>query len=115
MDDNEASMDRHRFTGEMLSPGAASGRLVFLQSDFTLLGPDQRRATGIEQELDRFEEHIDGLAEELGQMISALEAEAANYPSPDRADASLFHQGPQVSSGCVPGNSGSCPLRRDGD
>ena len=45
MDDNQASRDRHRFTGEMLSPGAASGRLLFLQSDFTLLGPDQRRAT----------------------------------------------------------------------
>ena len=42
-----------------------------------MLGPDQRRATGIEQELDRFEEHIDGLAEELGQMISTLEAESA--------------------------------------
>jgi phosphotransferase system enzyme I (PtsI) len=61
----------------MLSPGVAAGRLAFLQSDFTLLGPDQRQASGIEQELDRFEDHIDGLAEELGQMISALEAESA--------------------------------------
>lgn len=78
MDDSQASTEQHRFTGEMLSPGAASGRLIFLESDFTLLGPDQRRATGIEQELDRFEEHIDGLAAELGQMISALEAESAS-------------------------------------
>jgi phosphoenolpyruvate-protein phosphotransferase len=78
MDDDKANMDGRKFVGEMLSPGAATGRLAFLQSDFTLLGPDQRRTSGIEQELDRFEELIDGLAEELGQMISALEAESAN-------------------------------------
>jgi phosphoenolpyruvate-protein phosphotransferase len=78
MMDDEANMDGHRLAGEMLSPGAAAGRLAFLQSDFTLLGPDQRRASGIEQELGRFEEHIDGLAEELSQMISALEAESAD-------------------------------------
>jgi phosphotransferase system enzyme I (PtsI) len=78
MDDNQANTDGRGFVGEMLSPGTATGRLAFLQSDFTLLGPDQRRASGIEQELDRFEAHIDALAEELGQMISTLEAEAAD-------------------------------------
>jgi len=76
--DDQATMDGRRFAGEMLSPGAAVGRLAFLQSELTLLGPDQRRASGIEQELDRFEEHIDALAEELSQMISGLEAESAD-------------------------------------
>jgi phosphotransferase system enzyme I (PtsI) len=76
--DDQTSMDGRKYTGEMLSPGAATGHLAFLQSDFTLLGPNQRRASGIEQELGRFAEHIDGLAQELNQMISALEAEAAD-------------------------------------
>lgn len=78
MEESETSTDGRRFVGEMLSPGIAAGRLAFLQSDFTLLGPDQRRASGIEQELDRFEEHIDALAEELGEMIATLEAESAD-------------------------------------
>jgi phosphotransferase system enzyme I (PtsI) len=76
--DEETSTDGRRFTGEMLAPGAATGRLAFLESDFTVLGPDQRRASSIKQELDRFEEHIDGLAEELSHIISALEAESAD-------------------------------------
>jgi len=71
-------MDDGKYVGEMLSPGAAKGRLAFLQSDFTLLGSDQRRAGTVEQELDRFEEHIDGLAEELSKTISTLEAESAH-------------------------------------
>jgi phosphoenolpyruvate-protein phosphotransferase len=71
-------MDGRRFIGEILSPGTATGRLAFLQSDFTLVGPNQRRAGGIEQELERFEEHVDCLAEELSQMISALESDSAN-------------------------------------
>jgi phosphoenolpyruvate-protein phosphotransferase len=70
-------MNDGKYAGEMLSPGAAKGRLAFLQSDFTVLGPEQRRAGGTEQELDRFEEHIDGLAEELNEVIVTLEAEAA--------------------------------------
>jgi phosphotransferase system enzyme I (PtsI) len=74
----ETSTGRRRFTGEMLSPGAATGRLAFLESDFTVLGPDQRRASSVEQELDRFEEHIDGLAEELSHIIAELEAESAD-------------------------------------
>jgi phosphoenolpyruvate-protein phosphotransferase len=76
--DEEISTDGRRFTGEMLSPGAATGRLAFLESDFTVLGPDQRRASSIEQELDRFDEHIDGLAEELSHLIAALEEESAD-------------------------------------
>ncbi len=60
MDEDGVNKDERKFTGEMLSPGVTTGRLTFLQGDFTLLGPDQRRASGIEQELDRFEEHIDG-------------------------------------------------------
>jgi phosphoenolpyruvate-protein phosphotransferase len=77
MDEDGVNKDERKFTGETLSPGVTTGRLTFLQGDFTLLGPDQRRASGIEQELDRFEEHIDGLAEELSQMISTLESESA--------------------------------------
>jgi phosphoenolpyruvate-protein phosphotransferase len=76
--DEETSTDGRRLTGEMLAPGAATGRLAFLESDFTVLGPDQRRASSIEQELDRFEEHIDGLAEELIHLIAELEAESAD-------------------------------------
>ncbi len=76
--DGQTSTDGRRFMGEMLSPGAATGRLAFLESDFTVLGPDQRRASSIEQELDRFEEHIDGLAEELSRIIAELEAESAD-------------------------------------
>jgi phosphotransferase system enzyme I (PtsI) len=76
--DDETNMDGRKYTGETLSPGVAAGHLAFLQSDFTLLGPQQRRAGGIEQELGRFAEHIDGLAQELNQMISELEAESAN-------------------------------------
>ncbi len=76
--DEETGTGGRRFKGEMLSPGAATGRLAFLESDFTVLGPDQRRASSIEQELDRFEEHIDGLAEELSHIIAELEAESAD-------------------------------------
>jgi len=67
-----------KFNGEMLAPGSAQGRLVFLESDFTLLGPWPSRTGGTEQELNRFEEHIDGLAEELTETIAALEAELAH-------------------------------------
>ncbi len=76
--DDETTKDGRKYTGEMLSPGAATGQLIFLQSDFTLLGPNQRQTSGIEQELSRFAQHIDGLAQELNQMISELEAESAN-------------------------------------
>ncbi len=76
--DEETGTDGRRFMGEMLAPGAATGRLAFLESDFTVLGPDQRRASSIEQELDRFDEHIDGLAEELSHLIAALEEESAD-------------------------------------
>jgi len=76
--DEQARIRGRNFVGETLSPGVAKGRLVFLQSDFTLLGPDQPRSGGVEQELDQFEEHIDGLAEELGKTISALESESAS-------------------------------------
>jgi phosphoenolpyruvate-protein phosphotransferase len=75
---NQANMGGRRYIGEMLAPGAGVGRLAFLQSDFTMLGPDQRRADGVEQELDQGEEHIDGLVEELHEMIAALEAESAS-------------------------------------
>ena len=51
---------------------------MFLETDFTFLGSDSPRAGGIEQELTRFEEHIDGLAEELTGTIAALHAEAAH-------------------------------------
>ncbi len=71
-------MDAWKYPGEMLSPGATKGHLIFLLSDFTLLGSNSPRAGGVEQELDRFEDHIDGLAEELGRTISVLEAESAN-------------------------------------
>jgi len=67
-----------KFSGEMLAPGMAQGRLVFLESDFTLLGPWPSRSGGIEQELNRFEEHIDGLAGELTETIASLEAELAH-------------------------------------
>ncbi len=76
--DDETTRDGRKYTGEMLSPGAATGHLAFLQSDFTLLGPNQRQASGIEQELNRFAQHIDGLTQELNQMIAELEAESAN-------------------------------------
>lgn len=71
-------MAAQKFSGEMVAPGSAQGRLVFLESDFTLLGPWPTRTGGIEQELNRFEEHIDGLAEELTETITALESEGAN-------------------------------------
>jgi phosphoenolpyruvate-protein phosphotransferase len=71
-------MNEGKHVGEMLSPGAVKGRLAFLQSDFTLLEPEQQRAGGIEQELDRFEEHIDGLAEELATTVSQFEKEGAH-------------------------------------
>ena len=67
-----------RFSGEMLAPGSAEGRLVFLESDFALLEPWPSRAGGVEYELNRFEEHIDGLAEELTETVAALEAELAH-------------------------------------
>jgi phosphoenolpyruvate-protein phosphotransferase len=73
----ETGMHDGKYAGEMLSPGVAEGRLAFLVNDFTLLEPPQRRTSGIEQELDHFEELIDGLAEELTEAISQLEAEAA--------------------------------------
>jgi phosphotransferase system enzyme I (PtsI) len=73
----EISMHDGKYVGEMLSPGAVEGHLAFLTSDFTLLGPEQRRASGIEQELDHFEELIDGLAEELTAAIAQLEVESA--------------------------------------
>jgi len=71
-------MAARKFSGEMLAPGAAQGRLVFLESNFTLLEPWPTRASGVEQELNRFEEHIDGLAEELTETITALEAESSH-------------------------------------
>jgi phosphoenolpyruvate-protein phosphotransferase len=71
-------MAARKFSGEMLAPGSAQGRLVFLESDFTLLGPWPVRTGGVEQELNRFEQHIDGLAEELTETIEALEAELAH-------------------------------------
>jgi phosphoenolpyruvate-protein phosphotransferase len=71
-------MDARKYPGEMLSPGATKGHLIFLLSDFTLVGSNQPRAGGVEQELDRFEDHIDGLAEELSRTIAVLEAESAD-------------------------------------
>lgn len=71
-------MAGRKFHGEMLAPGAAQGRLVFLTSDFTLIGPESPRAGGVEHELNRFEEHIDGLAGELTETILELQAEAAH-------------------------------------
>lgn len=67
-----------KFSGEMLAPGSAAGRLVFLESDFELLEPWPSRTGGVEHELNRFEEHIDGLAEELTETVAALEAELAH-------------------------------------
>ncbi|MGE5297173.1 MAG: phosphoenolpyruvate--protein phosphotransferase [Solirubrobacterales bacterium] len=70
-------MALRKFSGEMLAPGAARGQLAFLESDFTLLGPWPSRTGNVEHELNRFEEHIDGLAHELTETIAALEAEGA--------------------------------------
>ena len=67
-----------KFSGEMLAPGSAQGQLVFLESDFTLLAPWPSQTGGVEQELNRFEQHIDGLAEELTETIAALETEMAH-------------------------------------
>ncbi len=67
-----------KFSGEMLAPGSAQGGLVFLETDFTLLAPWPSQTGGIEQELNRFEQHIDGLVDELTETIATLEAETAH-------------------------------------
>lgn len=67
-----------KFSGETLAPGSAQGRLVFLENNFSLLTPRPLQTGGIEQELNRFEQHIDGLAKELAETIAALEAERAD-------------------------------------
>lgn len=67
-----------KFSGEMLAPGLAQGRLVFLETDFSLLSPRPARIGSVEQELNRFEQHVDGLAEELTETMAALEAETAH-------------------------------------
>ncbi len=67
----------NRYTGEMLSPGTAKGRLLFLQSDFSLSEHGASRAGDVDQEIARFQHHMDGLTDELAGAVMALEAESA--------------------------------------
>jgi phosphoenolpyruvate-protein phosphotransferase len=72
----EVFMVSQRRTGEMISPGAAKGRLLFLESTYNLSGMEETSG-GVEQQIARFEDHIRFLTAELADVIDALERESA--------------------------------------
>jgi phosphotransferase system enzyme I (PtsI) len=70
-------MSVSRVIGEMVSPGAAQGRLVFFPDKCDLSGRETEIAGDPQQQIARFEDHIDFLARELAESVTELERESA--------------------------------------
>jgi hypothetical protein len=66
-----------KLTGEMISPGAVRGRVLFLQNDYSFADRHDDSATDVEQQIARFKDHVSFLESELAEAIAALEQESA--------------------------------------
>lgn len=65
------------FTGETISPGAAKGRLLFFQSDFSFADMEQAAVGDVQLQIARFEDHVEFLVQELAEAVATLERESA--------------------------------------
>ncbi len=70
-------MVTQKFTGETISPGAVKGRLTFFQTDYRFSDVEETLASDAQQQIARFEEHVEFLAAELADAVTALERESA--------------------------------------
>jgi phosphoenolpyruvate-protein phosphotransferase (PTS system enzyme I) len=65
------------FTGEIISPGAVRGHVLFLQNDYSFSNVQDAPVADAEQQIARFKGHVDSLENELAEAIAALEEESA--------------------------------------
>jgi phosphoenolpyruvate-protein phosphotransferase (PTS system enzyme I) len=63
--------------GEIISPGAVRGHVLFLQSDYSFSPAQDGTVLDAEQQIARFQDHVDHLEGELAEAIAALEQDSA--------------------------------------
>lgn len=73
-------MVAQKFAGEVISPGAAKGRLMFFRDDYSFSGLESMGQASVDDaqwQIARFEDHVEFLVKELAEAVSALEHESA--------------------------------------